>query len=155
MAITMNELRKNIENLDKKVNELCKGVAFVDGSATSKIEQLKTSGGSGAVSDVPKNDMVSGAFVDGTQKGVERGLNSKGGSGAGVNGKFVGIKQTGRHFNEGSSDTEEMIKAKACAKKKDSKAGNKKMDKKKAKPVKKASVKVKAKKKPVSAVKKK
>lgn len=138
----MNELKKNMKNLDKRVDELCKGSAFVDGAVTSKIEQLKPSGGSGASGDVPKNNMVSGAFVDGTQKGVERGMNSKGGSGAGVNGKFVGTKQTGRYFNEGSSDSEEMIKAKSAAKKKDAKKDEKKVDaKKKAKPVKKAATK--------------
>lgn len=110
MAITMAELKKNVKALEEQVDTLCKSASFTDGAATSRIEQLNTKAGSGKTADPNIGDMTSGAVVDANQtRAVQRGLTTKGGSGASVGSKFVGT-QGGRYFNDGTTDSEEMIK---------------------------------------------
>ena len=125
MAITMYELRKNVKNLEKRVDELCKE-DVTDGAKDAKVEQLHTKSGSGSVGEIPEDSMAEGSVVDGTVKKPERGLDSKGGSGASVGDKFISANQTGRYINDGAKDKEEMIKGcsakKPAAKKKGGKA---------------------------------
>jgi hypothetical protein len=113
MSITMAQLKKNLKRLDERVDNLRKAEAFTDGAVESKVKQLEgVKAGSGTTGDVPKNDLASGAFVDGAQKKeVARDLNSKAGSGAAVSEKFANVtNQTGKHFNDGAKDKEEMQK---------------------------------------------
>jgi len=111
MSITMAQLKKNLKRLDERVDNLRKTDAFTDGAVEPKVKQLETKGGSGQTGDVPKHTMTEGSFVDGPQKQVERALNSKGGSGATVGEQFANIThQTGKHFNDGAVDKEEMQK---------------------------------------------
>lgn len=128
MAITMSELKKNVAELQKQVDELCKDGTFIDGAVEEKIEQLQTKSGSGKDAKPDPHTMTEGSFVDGTVKEPEKAMDSKAGSGAGVADKFIGINQTGRHFNDGSKDKEEMIKGcGAKGKKVPAKAGGKKV----------------------------
>jgi hypothetical protein len=114
MSITMDQLKKNLKKLDERVDSLCKSDAFTDGAVEPKVKQLETKAGSGQSGEVPKHTMTEGSFVDGPQKQVERALNSKAGSGAGVSEEYANIThQTGKHFNDGAVDKEEMQKCPA------------------------------------------
>lgn len=109
----MAQLKKNLKKLDERVDNLCKAEAFTDGAVEPKVKQLDgVKAGSGTTGDVPKDEMTSGAFIDGAQKKeVERALDSKAGSGASVGEKFANVtNQTGKHFNDGAKDKEEMQK---------------------------------------------
>jgi hypothetical protein len=114
MSITMAQLKKNLKTLDERVDRLSKAEAFIDGAVEPKVEQLQTKSGSGTSGDVPKHTMTEGTFVDGTQKDVERAMPQKDGSGATVSEEYANIThQTGKHFNDGAVDKEEMQKCPA------------------------------------------
>jgi len=111
MSITMAQLKKNLKTLNERVDRLHKTDAFTDGAVENKFKQLEVKGGSGQSGDVPKHTMTEGSFVDGTQKQEERAMNSKAGSGAGVSEEYANVThQTGKHFNDGAVDKEEMQK---------------------------------------------
>jgi hypothetical protein len=123
MAITMSNLKKNMRTLEKRVDALCKAETFIDGAVEEKIDQLQTRSGSGKTAAPDPHNMSEGEFVDGTVKKPEKAMQSRSGSGAGVGDKFVGINQTGRHFNDGAVDKEEMVKCGCGASKKTAKKG--------------------------------
>lgn len=114
MTIVMAELKKKLGKLDARVDELAKSETFTDGAVENAIKQLQNKSGSGTTGNVPEHTMTEGTFNDGAQKkGVERMLPQKAGSGAAVGEKFANTtNQTGRMFNDGAVDKEEMIKAK-------------------------------------------
>ena len=114
MAITMSNLKKNMRTLEARVDNLCKTETFIDGAVEEKIDQLQTKPGSGKTAAPDPHNMAEGEFVDGTVKDPERGMENRAGSGAGVGDKFLGMNQTGRHFNDGTKDKEEMIKCGSC-----------------------------------------
>jgi hypothetical protein len=110
MSITMAQLKKNLKTLDERVDRLHKSETFTDGAVEDKFKQLETRSGSGQTGNVPEHTMTDGSFIDGAQKdGIERGMNSKAGSGATVSEEFL-TRHTGRHFNDGTVDKEEMQK---------------------------------------------
>jgi len=123
MAITMSNLKKNMRTLEQRVDALCKAETFIDGAVEEKIDQLQSKSGSGKTANPDPHNMSEGEFVDGTVKKPEKAMPSKAGSGAGVGEKFVGMNQTGRHFNDGATDKEEMVKGCGLAKKKTAKKG--------------------------------